>query len=184
MKTTTHFRTIELAYMSALVALTAICAWISIPLTVPFTMQTFAVFLTLQLVGGKRGTFVVLVYLLLGAVGVPVFAGFTGGIGILFGSTGGYLLGFLGTTLLHWLLVRHSGKHLLYEVGILVMGLFLCYALGTIWFVAVYTSSTGAVGIGTALAWCVIPYIIPDCLKIALAVLLAKRLRPQLRGLQ
>ncbi len=183
MKTTTHLRTTELAYLSVLVALVAICAWISIPFTVPFTLQTFAVFLTLQLVGGKRGSMVVLVYLLLGAVGVPVFAGFTSGIGILFGSTGGYLLGFLGTTVLYWALVRRKNTPLWYQIILLLLGLATCYTLGTLWLVMVYTSSSGAVGFGTALGWCVIPYIIPDCIKLALAVTLAKQLRPHLATL-
>ena len=66
-----------------------ICSWISIPTLVPFTLQTFAVFLTVGLLGGKRGTMAVLVYVLLGAIGIPVFAEFTGGIGIILNNTGG-----------------------------------------------------------------------------------------------
>lgn len=70
--------------------LIAICSWISIPMTVPFTLQTFAVFLAVGVLGGKRGSLAVLIYILLGAVGIPVFAGFSGGIGVLLGNTGGY----------------------------------------------------------------------------------------------
>lgn len=76
-------------------ALIAVCSWISVPAAVPFTMQTFAVFVTVGVLGGKRGTYSVLLYLLLGAAGLPVFAGFTGGVGHLFGATGGYIIGFL-----------------------------------------------------------------------------------------
>ena len=75
-------------------ALMTICAWISIPAQVPFTLQTFAVFFVTALLGLKCGTLSVIVYLLLGAVGLPVFAGFKGGLGSLMGVTGGYLLGF------------------------------------------------------------------------------------------
>ena len=74
-------KTRELAYTGILAALIAVCSWISIPTAVPFTLQTFAVFLTLGLLGGRLGTLAVTVYLLLGAVGLPVFAGFHGGLG-------------------------------------------------------------------------------------------------------
>ena len=73
----------------------AICSWISIPAAVPFTMQTFAAFFVLSALGGKRGTITILTYIFLGAVGVPVFAQFTSGIGILLGNTGGYIVGFI-----------------------------------------------------------------------------------------
>ena len=87
-------KTRELAYTGILAALIAVCSWISIPTAVPFTLQTFAVFLTLGLLGGRLGTLAVTVYLLLGAVGLPVFAGFHGGLGAFLGATGGYLVGF------------------------------------------------------------------------------------------
>ena len=77
-------------------ALIALCSWLCVPIgDIAFTMQTFAVFLTLGLLGGKWGTVTILVYLLLGAVGMPVFTAFRGGIGVLAGVTGGYLWGFL-----------------------------------------------------------------------------------------
>lgn len=175
--TSTRQQTTELVYIAIFAVLIAACSWISIPTTVPFTMQTFAVFLALLLLGGKRGTLCVIVYLLLGAIGAPVFAGFTGGIGVLFGSTGGYLIGFLATTLLYWLVVKNPGEHRLFEIAILIAGLFICYAFGTIWFVTIYTANTGEIGIITALSWCVIPYIIPDLLKLVLAFKLSERLR-------
>ena len=94
-KTEKNFRTIDLAYIALGAVLIAVCSWISIPTTVPFTMQTFAMFFVLSILGGKRGTTAIFVYVLLGAVGVPVFANFTSGIGVLLGNTGGYILGFL-----------------------------------------------------------------------------------------
>lgn len=175
--TATMTRTTHLVYTAIFATLIAACSWISIPTMVPFTMQTFGVFLVLLLLGGKYGTLSVTVYLLLGAVGAPVFAGFSGGLGILMGSTGGYLVGFLATALLYWVVVRDSESHWL-KLGTLVVGLFLCYALGTLWFVVVYSANTGEIGIMTALSWCVIPYIGPDLLKLALAFGLSNRLRP------
>ena len=76
-------RTYDMAYIAVFTVLIAICSWISIPTAIPFTLQTFAVFLSVSVLGGKRGTMAVLLYVLLGAIGLPVFSGFTGGIGIL-----------------------------------------------------------------------------------------------------
>ena len=156
----------------------AVCSWISIPATVPFTLQTFGVFLSVGLLGGKRGSLAVLVYLLLGAVGLPVFSGFTGGIGHLLGPTGGYIIGFIFSALLMWLAERLFGKSVAVLAVSMIAGLIVCYAFGTSWFMSVYTKNTGEIGLMTALGWCVIPYIIPDVAKIVLAVLLTRRLRP------
>ena len=89
MTTTTMSRgkTYDMVYIAVFAVVMAICSWISIPATVPFTLQTFGVFLAVGVLGGKRGTLSILVYILLGAVGVPVFAGFSGGIGSLFGKS-------------------------------------------------------------------------------------------------
>ena len=96
----TRTKTTDLVYTALCAALIAVCSWISVPAAVPFTLQTFAVFAALNLLGGKRGTTAVLVYILLGAVGLPVFSGFKGGPGVLLGTTGGYIIGFLFTGLL------------------------------------------------------------------------------------
>jgi len=93
--TATKTRTYDMAYIAIFAVLIAICSWISIPMTVPFTLQTFGVFMAVGVLGGKRGSLAVLVYILLGAIGVPVFAGFSGGFGILLNNTGGYIIGFL-----------------------------------------------------------------------------------------
>ena len=83
-----RFKTLDLVYIAVFAVLIAVCSWISIPTTVPFTLQVFAVFLALDVLGGKRGTMAILVYILLGAAGVPVFAGFSAGIHVLLGTTG------------------------------------------------------------------------------------------------
>lgn len=167
----------DYAYIGQCAALIAICSWITIPSMVPFTMQTFAVFLTLGLLGGKRGTMSVIVYLLLGAIGLPVFSGFAGGIGHMMGPTGGYIIGFIGTALVMWIFERKFGNGQKSLIASMAIGLLVCYAFGTAWFMAVYTKNTGAIGLGTALSMCVVPYLIPDALKIILASLLCNRLR-------
>lgn len=170
----------DYALIGQAAALMAICSWISIPAAVPFTMQTFAVFLTVGLLGGKRGTVAVLVYLLLGAVGLPVFSGFSGGLGHLMGPTGGYMIGFIATALVMWGMEKFMGNSTKVLVVSMVAGLLVCYAFGTAWFIVVYSRSSGAIGVGAALSMCVIPYIIPDALKIALATLLTRRLKRHL----
>ena len=99
----------RIALMSALIA---VCAWINIPLTVPFTLQLLGVFLALRLLGGRDGTLCIALYILLGAVGLPVFANFSAGISALIGPTGGYILGFLLMGVLYWLLEKHLTKRL------------------------------------------------------------------------
>ena len=171
------FRVVDLTYMAVGAALTAVCSWISIPSTVPFTLQTFAVFCVLSLLGGKRGTVSIVIYILLGAVGMPVFAGFTGGIGILLGTTGGYIIGFIFMALLFWLAEHFFGNALPVRIVSMLAGLLVCYAFGTGWFLWVYARQSGAVGIGTALSWCVLPFILPDLAKMALAVGIAGRVK-------
>ena len=91
----TRSKTYDIVYIAVFAVIMAICSWISIPTAVPFTLQTFGVFVAVGVLGGKRGTLSILVFILLGAIGVPVFAGFSGGIGVLAGTTGGYIIGFL-----------------------------------------------------------------------------------------
>ena len=116
----------DIALTALFVAVMAVCSWISIPATVPFTLQTFGVFLSVGLLGGKRGSLAVLVYLLLGAVGLPVFSGFTGGIGHLLGPTGGYIIGFIFSALLMWLAERLFGKSVAVLAVSMSAGLIVC----------------------------------------------------------
>ena len=151
---------------SLFAALIAVCAWISVPVfDIAFTLQTLAVFLTLGLLGGKWGSAAIFIYLLLGAVGMPVFSGFHGGIGILAGVTGGYLWGFLAAGLTYWLLERFG------KLPAMIAGQAVCYLCGSLWFL-LYAGG----GLWIILLRCVIPYLIPDGVKIALAYILSRRL--------
>jgi biotin transport system substrate-specific component len=170
-------KTVDMVYIAVFAVLIAICSWISIPTTVPFTLQTFGVFVAVGILGGKRGSLAVLVYILLGAIGLPVFAGFSGGIGSLLGSTGGYIVGFLFSALVMWGIEKLFGRKPVAQIAAMAAGLLVCYLFGTVWFMIVYARNVGAVGLGTVLGWCVIPFIIPDLIKIALAFVLSSRLR-------
>lgn len=178
---TTRSKTRDMVYCAMFAVLIAVCSWISIPATVPFTLQTFGIFVTVGILGGKRGSVSVLIYLLLGAVGIPVFAGFKGGIGALLGTTGGYIIGFLFSALIMWGMEVLLGKKLWVLAVSMVLGLLACYAFGTIWFMVVYARTSGAIGLMTALGWCVFPFILPDVIKIALALVLSKRLAKLIR---
>ena len=179
-----RFRTLDLAYIALFAVLMAVCAWITVPLPKPlvqFTMQTFAMFMALATLGGRRGLYAMVVYLLLGAVGVPVFSGFRGGLGVLLDTTGGYIIGFVAAALVYWLLTAKLGDSLPVMVAACVLGLAVCYAFGTAWFLVVYARVNGPIGVTTALGWCVFPYIIPDLLKLALAIILSRRVKKFLK---
>ncbi len=178
---TKRMKTSDTAYIAVFAVVMAICAWISIPAAVPFTLQTFGVFLAVGVLGGKRGTLAVLTYLLLGIVGVPVFSGFSGGIGYIIGSTGGYIIGFLFSALTMWALEALLGKKRWVLALSMVLGLLVCYAFGTVWFMLVYAKNTGEIGLWTALVKCVFPYMIPDAVKIFLALMICKKLATAIR---
>ena len=168
----------DMVYIAMFACLMAICAWISIPGQIPFTLQTMGVFLAVGLLGGRRGTLAILVYVLMGAIGLPVFSGFAGGFGKLLGATGGYIVGFLFSALIMWAMEAIPGKKKWVLPLSMVLGLLACYAFGTAWFLVVYTKSKGAISLAAVLGMCVIPYIIPDAIKIACALVLTKILKP------
>ncbi len=165
---------IDMVLIAMFAVIIAICSWLSIPGEVPFTLQTFGVFCAVGMLGGKRGTLSVIIYILLGLVGVPVFAGFKGGVGSLVGPTGGYIIGFIFTALVYWLITKLLGTKLWAVVLGMVLGLVVCYAFGTAWFVVVYSHKNGAIGVMQALSMCVIPFIIPDIVKITVAAILVR----------
>ncbi len=175
-KTSQKLNTFDLALIAMFTSVIAICSWISIPTAVPFTLQTFAVFLTVNVLGGKRGTLAILTYLMLGIVGAPVFSGFSGGLGHLLNNTGGFIIGFLFTALVMWGIEYWIGRKKWSCIFSMMLGLSVCYTFGTGWFLFIYTAKSGAIGLGTALTWCVFPYIIPDIIKMMLAYALSRRL--------
>ena len=174
-------KTRDMAYIAICSVLIVVCSYISVPTAVPFTMQTFGVFFSMGFLGGKKGTISVIVYLLMGAVGIPVFSGFMGGIGAILGTTGGYMLGFIFIGLIYMLGERIGKGKILIRILSMVIGLAVCYAFGTAWFIHVYSKNTGAVGLGTALSWCVLPFIIPDLVKMGLAIAVSEKIRKALK---
>ncbi len=164
-------------YIALFAAVIAICAQIRLPIgPIPFTLQTLGIFLAGGLLGAKKGTISVLIYILLGAVGVPVFNGFSGGPGVLFGVTGGYIIGFIFTALVVGIASDHWKKKIWILIAAMVVGAILYYAFGTAWYIILMNSQGNATGLWAALSSCVIPFLIPDAAKIAVSVIIINRL--------
>lgn len=179
----TKLNTKDIAYIGVFAALMAVCSWITIPMPsrIDITLQTLALFLTMGLLGGKRGSLTILVYLLLGLAGLPVFSGFSGGPAALLTPSGGYLIGFLFTALLMWGLERLLGTKTWVLALSMTLGFFVYNIFGTAWFMIVYPMGGETVGLLTALAWCVFPYVPFDTVKIILALVLTSQLRRHVR---
>ena len=167
-------QTKDLTAAALLAALAAVCSQLLLPTPwgVPVSMGTLAVFLAAGLLGARCAALSMLIYLALGAVGVPVFAGFQGGLGVLAGPTGGYLVGYLAAAALGGLLCDRLPRMKFRLPLAFVCGLAVCYTLGSLWFV----SWTGTPAV-TALTLCVLPYLPADAVKIAVAAVLCKRIK-------
>lgn len=162
-------------------AVTAVAAQITVPLSpVPFTLQVLAVVLSGLLLGARIGALAQAIYVLVGAVGVPVFSGFTGGLGHVFGPTGGYLIsypiaaavaGFAAYT------VARAPRRRALWTGFLwgCAGLAVIYALGATWLAVVAGLSPAG-----ALATGVLPFVIFDLMKVGLAALVAVAAAPSI----
>ena len=174
-------RTKMIVMTGIMAALIAVCSWIYVPLTVPFTLQTFAVFFALVFLGGKYGTLSIVVYILIGVIGLPVFSGFKGGYGVIIGPTGGYIVGFVFSGLIFILFTHLFGEKRVVKIAAMVVGLIVCYVIGTLWFMYVYAGTENAKGFGTVLSICVIPFIIPDILKLVAAYILAGAVKKGVR---
>lgn len=171
-----YFSTREIVLIAMFSAIMAVCSWISVPTTIPFTLQTFGVFCAMSILGGRKGFFAVLVYILLGAVGLPVFSGFSAGFSALTSYSGGYIWGFIFLALVFWSAEKIFGNKLYVQIISLVAGMAVCYLCGTLWFM--YVTKTGFL---YGLSACVAPYVIFDLLKLACAVGISLRVKKYVR---
>jgi biotin transport system substrate-specific component len=170
------FHTRSLIFAALLAAFMAIIGPLSIPLPggVPLSLLTFGLFLAAYLLGWRLGTLAVLIYLLLGLVGLPVFSGFTAGASKLLGPTGGYLIGYIPAALIAGKLCAAHRKFLPTVLSMLA-GSVVCLAVGTVWFMAV--THTALI---PALVICVVPFIPGDIAKMAAAAAVGRILSPRL----
>lgn len=149
---------------------------------IPFSFSLFAIYLTMYLLGARLGTLSVLLYLLIGLLGLPVFSNFTGGPQKLFGPTGGFLIGYLPMALLIGLFLDHTQKeHITFRHTLLrILAVFACtwvlYLFGTIWYM--FFSGTGFLA---ALSVTVLPFVLIDLVKNILAAVLGPAIRKRIR---
>ena len=142
---------------------------------VPISLQIIAVCLSAYVLGATRGALAVLTYVLLGLIGLPVFAGASGGAATLFGPTGGYIIGFIFMAFISGLFIEKSGiKKIHFQVIGLLLGLLVCYLFGTIWFTVV---NTKGISFTQALGYCVYPFIPFDIAKIVISIILGNAIR-------
>ena len=170
----------EIAYIALAVSLITVCAWITLPLgPIPFTLQTLAVALVGALLGWKRGVAAVAVYIFMGLIGIPVFSRFQATTA-LFGTTGGYIFGFLFLALGPALAKLLPIKNVWARAGIvyagMVLGMVIMYFFGTVWYANL--SGTGFVA---SLTVCVVPFILPDLVKFVISAFLAVKLEKYVR---
>ena len=168
----------RMVYAALMAALTAAGAYIAIPVgPVPIVLQNLFVMLAGLLLGGRWGLTSVGVYLLAGAMGLPVFAGGTGGVGKFVGPTGGYLLGFAAAAYLVGVISERGHGRVAIDLLAMLAGTVVLYAFGVSWLKVVTGMSVSkAVAVGMA------PFLIGDLLKIAAAIPIARTLRPMIDG--
>lgn len=165
-------RTINVAKTALVVALLCVCAWVTVPFgAVVFTLQTLGAMIALQTLGGVGGLAAISIYLLLGALGLPVFSSFGGGLGVFFGPTGGFLFGFFGGAVAYLLVERICKTRKCGRVFGLCAFLAVCYLFGCGYYALVYKE-----GLGGVLAVCVLPYVVPEVLKLLLAIAVGGRI--------
>ncbi len=157
-------------------AIIAVLSFISIPAPVPFTLQTLGVFCALAVLGGKSGFISIILYIFLGIIGLPVFSHFSGGIGHLLGATGGYIIGFIPLALIYLLFTEKIGKSIKVKAIGLIAGLFVCYLTGTLWYTYKYVGVINLESFLSSLSVCVLPFLVPDLIKIFCALLINKKL--------
>lgn len=154
-------------------AFITLASWISIPSPMPYTLQTFGIFFTLCLLGGGQGSISVLVYVLIGALGFPVFSGFRGGVAVLVGTTGGYIAGFILSALIFRIVTLLGKNSPASRIVGCTVGIAVCWVCGSMWYAISVTGSL-LTGFVAALGICVVPFIIPDIIKIAAAIILSE----------
>ena len=167
-------KTKDLTIIALFCAIMCVISPITIPTgTIPFSLSLFAVMLTAISLGTKKGTAAILIYILIGMLGLPVFSGFTGGIHIVFGPTGGFILSYILISIIVSIASRHK-KLTLYIFSIL--SLFVCYLIGSLQYTYIARAS-----FHNALLVCVYPFIIFDILKVFFAVNLGIKLKSLIR---
>ncbi|MGE4277271.1 MAG: biotin transporter BioY [Lawsonibacter sp.] len=175
METNSKSKVYPLAMTAVMAAVMCVLGPVAIPIgPVPISFTNLAVYLSLYILGWKRGTLSYLIYVLIGMVGMPVFSGYAGGFGKLFGPTGGYIIGFIPMALIAGLLIDRYQNRAIQMAGMIV-GTAVCYAFGTAWF-----CFQAGYALEAALGLCVFPFIPGDLIKMAAAMSIGPMIRRRL----
>ena len=169
-----EIKTKQMVLIALMTAVTCVLGPLSIPLPfspVPISLTNFAIFLAIFVLGMKNGTISFIIYLLLGAVGVPVFSSFRGGLQVLAGPTGGYLIGFIFLALIMGFALDHIDRKLVPTIIGMIIGMAVCYAFGTVWLAKLLSLS-----FKEGLMMGVIPYLAGDVAKIIIAAIVGPKL--------
>lgn len=168
------FSTREIVMVGLCAAIMCVAGPFAVPIPispVPISLTPLVIFLTAYILPPKLCTLSTLIYLMLGTVGLPVFSGFTGGVGKIAGPTGGYLVGFLLTAFICSFFNSRFNKNIISFLG-MIGGSFVYYLFGTVWFMV-----QQGVSFYAALTACVLPYLLGDGLKMVAAFLIGSKLR-------
>ena len=167
----------KMAIVSLMTAILCILSPVSIPIfisPVPVSLGVLAIYLTAYVLKPVESLISVVLFLLLGIFGLPVFSGYSGGVAKILGPTGGYLVGFLFTVYISSLFI-HLKKGIIFDILGMILGLALCYILGTIWF-----SYQQGKGFLASLLLCVVPFLLGDAIKIAVASIIGPEISKRL----
>ena len=176
-------RITDMVYIAVATALLVVCSWIALPFAIPVTLQTFAVFAILGVLGGRRGTLAIMIYIIMGVIGVPVFSQFKNGGQVFFGIEGGYIVGFFAVALLYWLLEALLGTSLWVRIVSMVAGMLVCYAIGTLWYVNFTLHELSLKSFLAGMNVCVAPFIIPDAIKLTASAFVSQKIKRHVQTL-
>ena len=167
----------KMAIVSLMTAILCILSPVSIPIfisPVPVSLGVLAIYLTAYVLEPVESLVSVVLFLLIGIFGLPVFSGYSGGVAKILGPTGGYLVGFLFTVYISSFFI-HLKKGIIFNILGMILGLALCYLLGTIWF-----SYQQGKGFLASLLLCVVPFLLGDAIKIAVASIIGSEISKRL----
>ena len=159
------------------VCILTVCSWIKFPLLVPITLQTLGVFLISGIFNFKISFTSLIIYIILGMLGLPVFSSLEGGLGVVLGPTGGYILSFIFVPIIIAVCRKFlKGKEFIRCGLSLFFSQLLIYLMGTLWFVLVYLKE-GEQYFFTALLTTVVPFLIFDMIKIIISNIIIIRIK-------
>ncbi len=166
--------TYDISLVAFFTTLLVISSWFTIPFVIPFTLQTLVIFICILVLNLKKSILILIIYFILGVIGIPVFNSFQSGIGVFVGPTGGFLIGFIPMIIISTLLKKvftKTNNNILVFLSLFI-GLICCYIISVLWYILIYDTTTNLINVLSIL---VLPFIIPDIIKIIIAMLIAKR---------